>query len=108
MALVFNPLSPTGFDFTGAVGGGSGPAVRYVTTFDATTSWGAPSGGNYSIVITQATHTRGTNPNVQVYEKIGADYFQLQTQVKIDAAGDITLSVNETPDLRFEGAILVL
>ena len=38
--------------------------ARYTDTFDATTDWGAASGGYYTQTITQATHQRGTSPSV--------------------------------------------
>ena len=44
------------------------PSERYCETFDATTSWGAAVGGYYTIVVPQATHTRGVNPTVDTFE----------------------------------------
>ncbi len=109
MGLVFNPLNPTGFDFTGSGGGGGGgPAERYVSTFNATTDWGAPSGGNYNITILQATHARGTNPNVQVFEDNAGVFSVVGVQIDVNGSGDVTIRVNEVPDLRFQGAILIV
>lgn len=97
-------------DFTGTGGGGGGgPAERYSATFDATTSWSGPSGGNYSMVISQATHTRGTNPNIQVFELVTGNYQQIQPgSIEIDPSGDVTIFVNSSPDLRFAGAVLII
>lgn len=107
--LTFNPLSPFPLDFTGAGGGGGGgPAERYVSSFNATTDWGSPSGGNYSITISHATHTRGTNPNIQVFENNAGVFSAVTVGISVNGAGDVTISVNEVPDLRFQGAILII
>ncbi len=107
--ISFNPLSPFPLDFTGTGGGGGGgPAERYVSTFNATTDWGSPSGGSYSITVLQATHTRGTNPNIQVYENNAGIYSLVSVNVEVNGSGDVTINVNEIPDLRFAGAILII
>lgn len=93
----------------GGGGGGGGPAERFINTFNATTSWGSPSGGFYIISIAAATHGRGANPNVQVYELIGADYEQVAlSSIRISASGTVSLVVPESPDARFAGLVLII
>lgn len=109
MGIIFNPLSGT-FDFTGTSGGGGGGlADRYVDTFNATTDWSGPSGGLYTITVTAATHAKGGNPNVQVYELVGSDYELVQpNSLVINGLGDVTISTLQTPDTRFAGLILII
>ena len=108
MGITWNPINPTGFDFTGTGGGGGGPAERYVQAFNATTDWGSPSGGNYSITVLAATHAIGINPNVQVYELNAGIYTLVNVSISVNASGDVTISTLQSPDLRFQGSILIL
>lgn len=89
--------------------GGSGDAETFTTSFNGTTSWGAPSGGFYSFVVPQSTHQKNLNPLVQVYADIGGgDFEQVETEVQISTAGDVTLLVTETIDARFAGKVVIL
>lgn len=108
MGITWNPFNPGGIDFTGSGGGGGGPAERFVQTFDGGADWGSPSGGVYSITVPAATHALGTNPNVQVYELIGGVYNLVNISINVTAAGAVTISVVQTPDLRFPGLILII
>lgn len=111
MGITFNPLNPFGLDFTGSGGSGpsSGPAERFVDTFNNTTDWSGPSSGLYSLVVTAAAHVKGNNPNVQVYELVSGSYEQVQpNSIVINMSGDITITALETPDTRFTGLILVI
>jgi hypothetical protein len=108
--LVYNPISGQ-FDIvgTGGGGGGGGPAERYINTFNATTSWGAPAGGFYIVSIPAATHGRGANPNVQVYELVSGDYEQVAlSSIRVSASGTVSLIVPEIPDNRFAGLVLIV
>lgn len=109
MGVIFNPFIGN-LDFTGTGGGGGGgTADRYIENFNDTTDWSGPSSGLYSLVVTAATHTKGTNPNVQVYELVSGSYEQVQpNSIVINMSGDITITALETPDTRFTGLILVI
>lgn len=108
MGLVFNPLSGQ-WDIKGSGGGGGGPADRFIQTFNATTDWGSPSGGYYTITVLGLTHGLGVDPNVQVYETIaGVDYLLLPDEIRINGSGDIAIRVLQSPDLRFAGKILII
>lgn len=109
MGIVLNPFSGQ-LDFIGTGGSGpsSGPAERYTQLFTNAT-WGSPSGGYYTITVTQATHGKTDTPEVSVYEQDGLEFVKVQVQdLRINASGDVSISVPETPDLRFNGLILIL
>ncbi len=102
MGLKFNPFLDDGFD---EVGSGTS---NYQQLFDVTTDWGVASGGFYSIIIPGATHGKGLNPIIQVYELNGSDYELVTASISIDSSnGDVTLGVLEVPDARFEGKIII-
>ena len=109
--IKFNPLTSQ-FDFTGSNGGGGGgggPAERYTDTFNATTDWGSPSAGEYTITIPAATHGRGSIPSVMVFELTGGVYEVVGINtLQIDLSGNVSLKVLETPDNRFAGLVLII
>ena len=101
MARIYKRIDPT-------ITGGGGGASEYSQTFSVAT-WGAPSSGEYSIVILAASHGAGTTPVVQVSELNGSDYEQVDVNnVSINPLGDVTISVTETIDARFDGRITIL
>ena len=99
MAKIYRPINIS-------TGGGSGSNPPYSLSF-VVGSWTGPSTGNYSITITEATHGQGANILVQVYELVGADYQLIDIAVHADATGNVILLVNEIPDLRFEGKVVI-
>ncbi len=109
MGLTYNIFTGQ-LDFTGSSGGGGGGAAdRFVDTFNNTTDWSGPTSGLYTITVTAATHTKGTNPNVQVYELVSGNYEQVQpNSIVINISGDVIISALETPDTRFNGLILII
>jgi hypothetical protein len=109
MGVTFNPFSGN-LDFTGSSGGGSpGPAERHVVTFDASASWGAPSGGFYSIAIAAGTHGKGLNPTAAAFEDIGGGSFSAVTaEIEVSSTGTVTIKVPDTPDQRFAGALIII
>lgn len=110
MGIIFNAFTGN-LDFTGTSGGGGGggTADRFVETFNNTTDWSGPSSGLFSLIVTAATHTKGTNPNVQVYELVSGNYELVQpNSIVINVSGDVTITALETPDTRFNGLILII
>lgn len=120
--------------FIGAGGSGSGDAVD--VAYDNTTSGlsstniqgavdelalstGAAYIGNflvaswvldspqYVLEILEATHGRGGNPIVQVYQSVGLNYEEVQVGIELTNAGNIALHISENPDLRFDGKIII-
>ena len=89
-----------------AVGGTGSANVPYSSSF-IVGSWNL-DGSFYNLPILRATHGKGAQLNVQVFEKVGVDYLEVVVDVLIDAAGNITLSVPSSPDLRFEGKITII
>lgn len=108
MGVKFNILKDLGIDFVGTSGGSpSGPAERYFATFNNTTDW-TLSSPNYVRTITAATHGKGVNPSVSVFELNGSDYELVNVGITISNIGDVTISVSETPNNRFNGLILII
>lgn len=106
-SIKFNPLSGQ-FDFVGTSGGPVVQSPNYVQTFNATTDWGAASGGFYTITIPLATHSKGNNPVIQIFELIGSDYDVVETTVFIDSVtGAISFKALQSPDSRFQGKIVI-
>lgn len=105
MAVTFNPFTGQ-LDITGA-GSGTALALRYTQTFNNTTDWtlAAP---DYTITITAATHGKGINPNVQVFEQVGLNYDVVNVVVEKNASGDVTIKVAQIPDNRFNGFVLIV
>ena len=102
MAHIYKVVNLTG---GGSGSGGSNPS--HVALFDATTSWSGPSGGEYSISISEVVHGQGASPQVQVFEKNGTDYEEVVVFITVNASGDVTIKVPDTPDLRFEGKLII-
>lgn len=108
MGIIINPTTGQ-IDFTGS-GGGGGPSVatRTVVSFN-TVDWVGPSAGKYTLTILRTTHNKTANPNVSVYELVSGSYEPVAVDtIKIDASGNITLELTETPDLRFQGIVVVM
>ena len=84
-------------------------ASKYVQTFNATTDWGTPSGGYYTIAILAANHNKGTNPIIQIYEQVGADFDLIQPdRIRVTSTGQIEFRVTEIPDNRFAGKYIII
>jgi uncharacterized protein YdeI (BOF family) len=102
----------SGYSGTGATGssgysgfsGFSGTSsIAYSATFDATTSWGSPSGGEYTITFSHNLNSH--NIAVTVWDELN-NYFALPKIVKIDA-NSVKIVVSQTPDNRFSGRIVI-
>lgn len=62
---------------------------------------------DYTLTIDAATHDKGTEPTVTLYEENGGLFEEVDTYVAIDATGNITIKVPVSPDGRFTGKIVV-
>lgn len=91
-----------------APGSGSGGSVTPSITSFVNGDWTGPASGEYSITVTEATHGKGSNPTVTVYEDNTGTFERVEPSIELNASGDVTISVTETPDLRFEGKIIIL
>lgn len=69
-------------------------------------SWTLDS-GVYKYNIPAATHGRGASPILQVYQENGLNFDEVLTGVEMTPAGNITLTVSSSPDLRFAGKIII-
>jgi len=86
----------------------SAPATRFVLTHNATSDWGSPSAGYYTITTAQTTHTRGTRPMVQFYETVGSDEIEVTPDQSkfVTSSGDHDFRVPDDPDLRYAGKVI--
>lgn len=100
MAKTYNRIN------TAATGGG-GSGTPFSSSF-VVASWSL-STSYYLINILESTHGKGVSPGVEVFELVGSDYEQISIdRIKINASGDIELRVLASPDLRFNGKVVVL
>lgn len=81
---------------------------KYELSFNATGDW-TDETTFYSISVSAVTHIRGFNPTVQIFELVSGNY-ELVTvdKLRISSTGNIKFSVPSTPDLRFEGKIIII
>lgn len=106
MGFTYNPFNGN-LDIKGG-GGGSGPAERHIQSFNNTTDW-TLNGSVYELSVLQTTHGRGVNPTVFLVEAVGLDFEQVFADtISINASGDIVVKVLSTPDLRFNGKIIII
>lgn len=101
MAVTYKKVVLSGAEF---ISGGS--STPYVQTF-LPIDWVGPASGEYSITIPQTMHNKGATPTVQVYEVNGSDSDQVVAFIRLSDTGDVIIIVSETPDLRFEGKVLI-
>lgn len=104
MSIKFNPFT-SNFDFVGTSSTPSVPVYEFIISNLST--WGAASGGLYTITISAATHGKGTKPLVQALETTASTFTLIGLAHQIDSLGNITLEVSDTPDNRFLGKILI-
>lgn len=62
----------------------------------------------YELSIPEVTHDRGINTIVQVFEKVGSLYKEVEVDVEIDATGNVKLIIESNPDLRFDGKVNII
>lgn len=102
---IFNVFT-SNFDYVESGGGGGSP--NFEQTFNATSDWGSPVGNYYTITIPAATHLKGGNPIIQVFELVGSDYDVVDTTIFIDSGTNaISIKALQSPDSRFAGKIII-
>lgn len=103
MGITYNPFTGQ-LDYTGGSGGGS--TTPYSSTF-VTGDW-VVNGADYDLTFAQGVHNKGLNPQIQVFALNGIVYEEVSVFSSIDSvSGLITIRVSGTPDLRFNGKIVV-
>jgi hypothetical protein len=81
-------------------------ATRYVDDF-IIADFGAPAGGYSTYSVTQATHTRGTQPMFQIFETTGTDQDHvLVDRARVDNAGDLEIRVADGS--QFDGRVILI
>ena len=104
-----NSVTITGDQDTGtidfvAVGGGG--SSDYIDTFNATSDWTGPTLGIYSLVYDFSTHAK-TSPVIDLFETISSNNEPVIADISVDSSNNVTISVSESPDLRFIGKIII-
>lgn len=87
----------------------SGVAITEVLAYSQTfvvADWVGPSAGAYTLTIPKSTHLQ-TQPECSVFELDGLDYIEVTVGVRVTPADDIILTVNEVPDNRFDGRVII-
>ena len=78
----------------------------YILNFTVA-SFVGPVSGEYTITILAATHGKGVNPIINVYETTGSIQDVVFPTIRYNATGDVTIAVANVPDLRFNGRIVI-
>ena len=89
-----------------AVGGGGGGGNPPYSSSFLVASWNL-NVDKYEITISEATHERGAAVLVQVYELDTGVYKEVGTDITVSAAGNITITIAASPDLRFDGKVVI-
>ena len=86
--------------------GGGGSTPPFSSTFSIG-SWTLLV-TDYFINIPESSHNFGTDTQVQVFELVGSDYIEVETEILINPTGDVKININQTPDTRFAGKIVIV
>lgn len=62
---------------------------------------------HYELVINEAIHLQGINPDASIYETNGAEFDEVSTGLTVTNAGVVTFKVSNVPDLRFDGKFII-
>ena len=81
----------------------------FSVTKNATTDWGAASGGVYTLTVFEAEHGLGSSVSVEVWDttSVPGSRIQYLGAAVAAATGDITITAQETPDERVGLLVLV-
>lgn len=89
-----------------ASGGSGASSPPYASSFTAAGSWSL-NGSVYEISILESTHGQGANVIVQVYELVAGEYREIELDIIITSTGNVTIQVTASPDLRFDGKVII-
>lgn len=82
-------------------------ATKFQRTFTIT-DW-QNIAGDYEIQVLAATHSKGVNPETEVYEDVAsAKYEKVNVSITNSSTGDVTIKVSVAPDTRFNGKIVII
>jgi hypothetical protein len=88
-------------------GGGGNSGESFFVNF-STVDWNL-SGDQYVITVLKSDHEKGTAPGVQVFVIEAGHYVKCEVNnISINNDGDITISIPQSPDLRFNGRVVIL
>ena len=60
-----------------------------------------------TLSIPQSVHLKSVYPTVEVYEIVAFNLERVNTDVKLDNTGLVTITVSFVPDLRFSGRLII-
>lgn len=100
--ITADPLTNT-IDFV-AIGGGGG-AVPFVVPF-LIADWVSGT-GTYDITSLETVHHKGPDSTIQVFEDVAGVFEEVETIIEVNNVGDVTIKISSTPDLRFNGKIII-
>ena len=99
MAVIIRRLGYAQISTTGGATAGYSQVI-------STGSW-TLNAGEYEITVPVTLHGKGANPQVDTYQLVGSDYEHIITGVFLNSSGDVTIKVNQTPDARFQGKVVI-
>ena len=102
-----NSVSITGDDVNKTLDLTVGTASKYQQNF-VVGDWVGPTMGEYTLTIAQATHLKGINPHIAVFENVSGQFEKVYVSTTVSNTGTITLAVLESPDLRFAGKLTII
>jgi hypothetical protein len=79
---------------------------NYIRSFNSTTDW-TLNVDVYEIEILASNHGKGINPQLQTFETNGGDFDEVVCSMSIDSSGNAKIKVQQTPNLRFNGKIIL-
>lgn len=80
-------------------------ANKFVQVF-TTASW-TSSSGEYWLEYDPSIHLKGANPVVIVLEDNSGEYYTVLVTIEITNVGIVRVRVPQSPDLRFDGKIII-
>lgn len=83
----------------------SGARIPYPVTF-IIADW-VLDGSLYKITVLESNHILGVNPTINVFENATTNFEEVEIGYELNPVGDVTITVPQTPDLRFDGKIII-
>lgn len=85
---------------------GASAPENYVRSFNNTTDW-TLNVDTYEIEVPASSHGKGINPQLQAFETNGGNFDEVICSMTIDSLGNAKIRVQQTPNLRFNGKLIL-
>jgi hypothetical protein len=79
---------------------------NYIRSFNNTTDW-TLNVDTYEIEVLASSHGKGINPQLQTFETNGGNFDEVICSMSIDSSGNAKIKVQQTPNLRFNGKLIL-